>query len=361
NPYRYLVVPNLLAGIIALPLLTAIFDVIGIMGGYLVGVELLGLESGVYFGEMANYVGMDDIMEGVYKSLCFGVIISWVSCYKGYYTGTWGYGAEGVSKATTQAVVMSSVFILIWDYFMTSMLSFDDNNVFKGVSLTVETGEILALIGRSGIGKSVLLRHIVGLIKPDSGRVLVEGEDICRLRSGDLQQLRRRLGLLFQGGALFDSMTVFDNVAFPLREKTVMSEEEISEKVMTELEHVGLSGTEERYPSQLSGGMRKRAALAREIVWHPEIMLFDEPTTGLDPVISNAILNLIDTLHKRLNFTGIIVTHEVPEVFRIVDKVAMLHEGVIVAVGTPEEVLSSQNPIVQQFIKGETEGPISYH
>ncbi|MBW1805062.1 MAG: ABC transporter permease [Deltaproteobacteria bacterium] len=122
NPYRYLVVPNLLAGIIALPLLTAIFDVIGIMGGYLVGVELLGLESGVYFGEMANYVGMDDIMEGVYKSLCFGVIISWVSCYKGYYTGTWGYGAEGVSKATTQAVVMSSVFILIWDYFMTSML-----------------------------------------------------------------------------------------------------------------------------------------------------------------------------------------------------------------------------------------------
>ncbi len=239
--------------------------------------------------------------------------------------------------------------------------SFDDNNVFKGVSLTVETGEILALIGRSGIGKSVLLRHIVGLIKPDSGRVLVEGEDICRLRSGDLQQLRRRLGLLFQGGALFDSMTVFDNVAFPLREKTVMSEEEISEKVMTELEHVGLSGTEERYPSQLSGGMRKRAALAREIVWHPEIMLFDEPTTGLDPVISNAILNLIDTLHKRLNFTGIIVTHEVPEVFRIVDKVAMLHEGVIVAVGTPEEILSSQNPIVQQFIKGETEGPISYH
>jgi len=122
NPYRYLVVPNLLAGIIALPLLTAIFDVIGIMGGYLVGVKLLGLESGVYFGEMANYVGMDDIMEGVYKSLCFGVIISWVSCYKGYYTGTWGYGAEGVSKATTQAVVMSSVFILIWDYFMTSML-----------------------------------------------------------------------------------------------------------------------------------------------------------------------------------------------------------------------------------------------
>lgn len=239
--------------------------------------------------------------------------------------------------------------------------SFDDNNVFKGVSLTVETGEILALIGRSGIGKSVLLRHIVGLIKPDSGRVLVEGEDICRLRSGDLQQLRRRLGLLFQGGALFDSMTVFDNVAFPLREKTVMSEEEISEKVMTELERVGLSGTEERYPSQLSGGMRKRAALAREIVWHPEIMLFDEPTTGLDPVISNAILNLIDTLHKRLNFTGIIVTHEVPEVFRIVDKVAMLHEGVIVAVGTPEEILSSQNPIVQQFIKGETEGPISYH
>ena len=238
--------------------------------------------------------------------------------------------------------------------------SFDGFEVLKGISLRIEKGEILALIGRSGYGKSVLLRHVTGLMKPDRGRVIVDGWEIGKIRGKALSRLRSRLGFLFQGGALFDSMTVYDNVAFPLREKTGLGEEEIREKVLYELDLVGLGGAGEKYPSQISGGMKKRAALARELVWEPEIMMFDEPTTGLDPIIGHAILNLIDTLHKRLNFTGIIVTHELGKVFKIVDKVAMLHEGIIMTEGSPEEIVSSSDPVVQQFIKGEIEGPILY-
>jgi phospholipid/cholesterol/gamma-HCH transport system ATP-binding protein len=215
--------------------------------------------------------------------------------------------------------------------------SFDGFQVLKGISLSIQKGELIALIGRSGFGKSVLLKHVAGLMKPDRGRVLVDGKDVATLRGKALTQLRSRLGFLFQDGALFDSMTVFDNVAFPLREKTKLREKEIMEKVTTELDQVGLSGAEEKYPSQISGGMKKRAALARELVWAPEIMLFDEPTTGLDPITGHAILNLIDKLHQRLHFTGIVVTHELEKVFKIVDRVAMLHEGVILADGTPEE------------------------
>jgi phospholipid/cholesterol/gamma-HCH transport system ATP-binding protein len=238
--------------------------------------------------------------------------------------------------------------------------SFDGFQVLKGISLRIKNGEVIALIGRSGFGKSVLLRHVAGLMKPDKGRVLVDGQDVATIKGKALTQLRSRLGFLFQGGALFDSMTVFDNVAFPLREKTRLPEKEIREKVIAELDQVGLSGAEKKYPSQISGGMKKRAALARELVWAPEIMLFDEPTTGLDPIIGHAILNLIDTFHKRLQFTGIIVTHELEKVFKIVNSVAMLHEGIILAHGTPEEIVSSGDPVVQQFINGDIEGPISY-
>lgn len=238
--------------------------------------------------------------------------------------------------------------------------SFDGFEVLKGVSLRIEKGEIIALIGRSGDGKSVLLKHVAGLMKPDRGLVVVDGNDVATLKGKALSQLRSRLGFLFQGGALFDSMTVFDNAAFPLREKTRLSEEEIKEKVLSELDQVGLSGAEQKHPSQISGGMRKRAALARELVWAPEIMLFDEPTTGLDPIIGHTILNLIHNLHERLRFTGIIVTHELEKVFKIVNRVAMLHEGVILAMGSPEEIVSSEDPVVQQFIRGEIEGPLAY-
>lgn len=228
--------------------------------------------------------------------------------------------------------------------------SFGDLKVLNGVSLQVEKGEILALIGGSGHGKTVILKHVAGLMKPDRGHVYVNGKDVCSLRRDELEQLRSHLGFLFQSGALFSSLTVFDNVAFPLREKTPLGEREIREKVLNVLEQVGLGGAEEKYPAQISGGMIKRTALARSLVRNPEIMLFDEPTTGLDPVIAHTILDLIKSVHKDLGFTGIIVSHELSRVFQIVQKVAMLHDGVILFVGTPEEIMASRDPVVRQFV-----------
>ena len=195
--------------------------------------------------------------------------------------------------------------------------SFDGLAVLRGVSFQVAQGEILALIGRSGYGKSVLLKHVAGLIRPDRGHVFIEENDMCCLRGKKLEEIRSRLGFLFQRGALFDSMTVFENIAFPLKEKTRLSDREIRERVLSELDQVGLSGTEGKYPGQISGGMIKRAALARSLVRNPEVMLFDEPTTGLDPIITHHILKLIESSHKRLQFTGIIVTHEIPRAFEI--------------------------------------------
>lgn len=238
--------------------------------------------------------------------------------------------------------------------------SFEENNVLKGISLKVEKGEILVLIGMSGYGKSVILKHVVGLMNPDKGRVYVDGMEVNSLKGRTLSDLRSRIGFLFQGGALFESMTVFENIAFPLKEKIGLEKSVIEKKVHNVLEQVGLKGADSKYPSQLSGGMQKRAALARELVWEPEIMLFDEPTTGLDPIIGHAILNLIADIHNRMNFTGIIITHELERVFKIVNKVAMLHEGAIIESGLPEEILASGNPVVKQFLSGETEGPISY-
>jgi len=239
--------------------------------------------------------------------------------------------------------------------------SFDGLEVLRGASFEVAKGEIIALIGMSGYGKSVLLKHVAGLIRPDRGRVLIDGSDMCCMRRKELEQMRSRFGFLFQNGALFDSLTVFENVAFPLREKTRLNEEEIRKRVMEILDQVGVSGAENKYPAQISGGMIRRAALARSLVRNPEIMFFDEPTTGLDPIIARAISNLIDSIHKRFRFTGIFVTHEIPMAFEIVQNVAMLHEGKILTVQSPQEMLSSKDPIIQQFITGCVEGPIQYH
>jgi len=237
--------------------------------------------------------------------------------------------------------------------------SFGDVEVLKGVSLQVERGEILALIGGSGHGKTVILKHVAGLMKPDRGRVDINGKDVYSLGRNELEELRSHLGFLFQSGALFSSLTVFDNVAFPLREKTHLSEQEIKEKVLAVLEQVGLRGAEDKYPAQISGGMIKRTALARSLMRNPEIMLFDEPTTGLDPVIAHTILDLIQLIHKELKFTGMIVSHELSRVFQIVQKVAMLHEGVVLFVGTPEEIMASRDPIVRQFITEALRVPTS--
>ncbi|MGQ9571119.1 MAG: ABC transporter ATP-binding protein [Thermodesulfovibrionales bacterium] len=236
--------------------------------------------------------------------------------------------------------------------------SFDHQQVLKGVNLEILDKELLTIMGKSGGGKSVLLKHIIGLLKPDLGKVLIDGIDITKLSLKELDKIRERLGVLFQGGALFDSLTVYENVAFPLREKTKLKEREITERVMSALEDVGLRDIENKYPGELSGGMKKRVALARALITEPSIVLFDEPTTGLDPVIANSIYILIKSTHEKYGYTGVIVSHEVPDIFKISDRVAMLHNGVIVEVGTPKEIENSINPVVRQFITGSQEGPI---
>ncbi len=236
--------------------------------------------------------------------------------------------------------------------------AFGGQEVLRDVSLRVNTGEFVALVGMSGSGKSLLLRHVVRLIRPDGGRVLVDGRDIARMPREELEAMRSRIGYVFQSGALFDSLTAFENVAFPLREKTRLGESAIRKKVMEELDQVGLADAEHKFPAQLSGGMLKRVALARTLVRDPEIVLFDEPTTGLDPIVVNSILQLFDSVHKRRNLTGILVSHEIPEIFGIVQNIAMLHEGRIIAVETPESIRCSPHPVVDQFVNGKTEGPI---
>jgi phospholipid/cholesterol/gamma-HCH transport system ATP-binding protein len=232
---------------------------------------------------------------------------------------------------------------------------FGSQPVLRGTDLDIATGEIMVIIGRSGGGKSVLLKHLIGLLRPDAGTVAVDGTEITRLRGAELDRVRERYGVVFQGGALFDSMSVSDNVAFPLREKTRLGHAEIRDRVEVKLEQVGLAGMGHKNPAEISGGMRKRVAIARALVTEPEIVFFDEPTTGLDPILVNTIHHLILELHRKFRFTAVMVSHEIPEIFEIADRVAMLHEGVIVEVGAPGAVRASANPIVQQFIRGDIE------
>jgi phospholipid/cholesterol/gamma-HCH transport system ATP-binding protein len=232
---------------------------------------------------------------------------------------------------------------------------FGSQPVLRGIDLDIATGEVMVVIGRSGGGKSVLLKHLIGLLRPDSGTVAVDGIEITRLRGSELDRVRERYGVVFQGGALFDSMSVAENVAFPLREKSRLKPAEIRSRVEEKLEQVGLSDMGHKNPAEISGGMRKRVAIARALVTEPEIVFFDEPTTGLDPILVNTIHHLIVELHRKFRFTAVMVSHEIPEIFEIADRVAMLHEGVIVEVGSPEAVRASANPIVQQFIRGDIE------
>jgi phospholipid/cholesterol/gamma-HCH transport system ATP-binding protein len=232
---------------------------------------------------------------------------------------------------------------------------FGKQDILTGVNLRIEKGQTYALIGGSGNGKSILLKHIIGLMKPDKGSIMIGEQDISRLHGKELETLKNRLGIVFQFGALFDSLTIFENVAFPLREKTRLKETEITKRVMNELASVQMERDADKYPAQISGGMRKRVALARCLIMNPEIIFFDEPTTGLDPVIAKMIYNTIEKLQQERKLTALIVSHEIPGIFRIVDHVAMLHDGKIITSGTPEEIQASDNPTVQKFLRGEIE------
>ncbi len=236
--------------------------------------------------------------------------------------------------------------------------AFGDNQVLRGVELTVNTGETMVVIGQSGSGKSVLLKHIIGLLKPDLGEVWVDDTEVTKLEEDDLQAFTRKFGMLFQGAALFDSMTVSENVAFGLERHTNYPREEVRRMVQESLARVGLHGVEDMLPYELSGGMKKRVGLARAIAYEPEIMLYDEPSTGLDPIRADAINELINMLKRDMGVTSVVITHDMASSFKIADRIAMLYEGMILEVGTPDEIRNSRNPIVQQFIHGESQGPI---
>jgi phospholipid/cholesterol/gamma-HCH transport system ATP-binding protein len=234
--------------------------------------------------------------------------------------------------------------------------SFNGQKVLDGANLTIPTGRITVVIGKSGVGKSVLLKHIIGLLKPDSGQILVDGVDIATMRGRELRELKKHFAVLFQGGALFDSLNVFENIAFPLREKTRLPEAEIAALVRLRLEQMHLSAeVEPKLPDELSGGMKKRVALARAMIQEPEIILFDEPVTGLDPPMSNTVFHLIKKTHQESHYTALVVAHDIPEVFSIADQVAMMHRGRIIAHGTPEEIQNHTDPVVQSFIRGEVD------
>lgn len=235
--------------------------------------------------------------------------------------------------------------------------SFGEQQVLQGVNLNIRDGELMAIIGRSGGGKSVLLKTITGLLKPDAGSVIIDGVDVTQVRGKELEEIRRKVGVLFQGGALFDSLTAFENVAFPLEERTKLGKAEIYRRVIMALEDVGLTNIEYKYPSEMSGGMRKRVALARTLVTEPKVVFFDEPTTGLDPILLHTTHMLIRETQKKHGFTGIIISHDIPEIFEIVDRIAFLHKGAIRAVGTPEEMLSTNDALVWGFLSGHVDDP----
>lgn len=237
--------------------------------------------------------------------------------------------------------------------------SFGDNHVLRGVNLQVMAGESMVVIGGSGTGKSVILKHIIGLLRPDRGKVLIDGTDLSALSEEGLSEIRKKFGMLFQGAALFDSFPVWENVGFAFQQHTRLTEQQIRAIATEKLAMVGLRGVEDKMPADLSGGMKKRVGLARAIAMEPKILLYDEPTTGLDPIMADVINDLICDLKRRLSVTSVAITHDMKSAYKIADRIAMLYQGKIEQVGTPDEIRNSSNPVVEQFIHGSAVGPIS--
>src|SRR3990167_4108272 len=238
--------------------------------------------------------------------------------------------------------------------------NYGSRRILDSISLDIYEGETLVVMGGSGCGKSTFLRHLIGSIRPDSGEVWMFGKDIAKASDEEMDEIKKKFGMLFQSGALFDSMTVAENIALPLREHAKLDENIINIVVRMKLELVGLRGFENLMPSQLSGGMKKRVGLARAMAMDPEIVFYDEPTTGLDPIMAGVIDKLILDLSKKLSITSVVVTHDMQSVFRIADRIAMLHEGKEVQAGTTDEIKNSSNPSVRQFISGSPDGPIKF-
>jgi phospholipid/cholesterol/gamma-HCH transport system ATP-binding protein len=236
--------------------------------------------------------------------------------------------------------------------------SFGPKVVLSGVDLEIRTGETMVVIGQSGSGKSVLLKHLIGILAPDAGTIEIDGLEVTRLRGDARQAATRKFGMLFQGAALFDSMTVAQNVAFGLERYMDLRPDEVAARVADSLEKVGLRGIDGLMPHELSGGMKKRVGLARAIAYQPEIMLYDEPSTGIDPIRADAINELVILLQREMRVTSVVITHDMVSASKVADRIAMLYEGRIVALGTPSEIRDSDNAVVQQFIHGRAEGPI---
>jgi phospholipid/cholesterol/gamma-HCH transport system ATP-binding protein len=237
--------------------------------------------------------------------------------------------------------------------------TFNTHKVLDGLNFRIEKGTTCVIIGRSGCGKSVLLKHIIGIMKPDAGQVFVNDKEVARLNDKELNSLRMKIGMVFQGGALFDSMPVGENVGFGLIEHQHLSRKELFERVEESLCLVGLCGVEHLMPSELSGGMKKRVALARALCIKPDIILYDEPTTGVDPITADSINDLIKGLHDQLKVTSIVVTHDMKSAYKVADRIAMLYQGKIIAEGTPDEIQNTEHPVVHQFINGLSTGPIT--
>ncbi len=237
--------------------------------------------------------------------------------------------------------------------------AFGPKKVLQGADLEINKGESMVVLGGSGTGKSVLIKCIIGILKADAGKVYVAGQEVTTLKEWELNEIRKKFGMLFQGGALFDSLSVWENVGFGLKQHTRLSGKEIKERAVEKLKLVGLFNVENLRTSELSGGMMKRVSLARAICMEPEILLYDEPTTGLDPIMADVINELIIHLKKTLKVTSIAITHDMVSAYKIADKIAMLYKGKIIEVGTPDEIKSSKSEIVQQFIHGRAEGPIT--
>ena len=239
--------------------------------------------------------------------------------------------------------------------------SFNGKTVLRKIDLDIPKSHTQIIIGRSGSGKSVLLKHIIGLIRPDAGQIFVDGEEISDLNDRDLYRVRRKFGMLFQGAALFDSMTVEENIALGVREHRMFPDAEIRRRVAERLEMVGLPGIQPMRPAELSGGMKKRVGLARALMMEPEFVLYDEPTTGLDPIMADAINDLIIYCTDHLHVTSIVVTHDMVSAYKVGDRISMLHDGEMIYTGTPEEIRRCANPIVQQFIEGKAAGPVQVY